>query len=260
MRPRWLLPLGLFVAACSGASNDDSSEDGSGDLDLTYRWFNSESLEGRELVPNSELSLYFMPGELSADDGCNQTWGDYRFEGNRLVFQPTGQTDDECSTWLVGQAIWFGTFLQMSPTIRLAEPRLILSNGLEVLTLIDSQAPIPDRPLVGTNWVGSGIDEGAGLMGGPSLSNLTVRFGSDGRFDAFSGCQRVTGGYAASDRTITFTDFIPDLKPCADPALEALSSSFFFVFDGRTGMDFEIKGTQLTLANVGITLYFTAAE
>jgi hypothetical protein len=48
--------------------------------------------------------------------------------------------------------------------------------------------------------------------------------------------------------------------PCSDPALEALSSSFFFVFDNRTGMTFEIKGTQLTLQNVGITLYFTAAE
>jgi heat shock protein HslJ len=260
MRHRWLLPLGLFVASCSGASNDDSSEDGSGDLDLTYRSFYSESLEGRELVPNSVLSLYFNPGGLSADDGCNQTYGDYHFEDDRLVFQPAGQSDDECSTWLVEQAIWFVMFLQMSPTIRLVEPRLILSNGREILTLNDDQEPIPDRPLAGTNWVGSGIDEGAGLMGGPSLSNLTVRFGSDGRFDAFSGCQRVTGGYAASDRTITFTDFVPDLMPCSDPALEALSSSFFFVFDNRTGMTFEIKGTQLTLQNVGITLYFTAAE
>jgi heat shock protein HslJ len=192
MRPRWLLPLGLFVASCSGASNDDSSEDGSGDLDLTYRSFYSESLEGRELVPNSVLSLYFNPGGLSADDGCNQTYGDYHFEDDRLVFQPAGQSDDECSTWLVEQAIWFVMFLQMSPTIRLVEPRLILSNGREILTLNDDQEPIPDRPLAGTNWVGSGIDEGAGLMGGPSLSNLTVRFGSDGRFDAFSGCLGVT--------------------------------------------------------------------
>lgn len=201
-----------------------------------------------------------MAEELSADDGCNQTYWDYLFEDDRLVLQPTGQAYGECSTWLVGQATWFVTFLQMSPTIRLREPRLILSNGQEILTLIDSGEPIPDRPLAGTNWVGSGIDEGAGLMGGPSLSNLTVRFGSDGRFDAFSGCQRVNGGYVASDRTIMFTDFIPDLVPCSDPALEALSASFFFVFDGRTGMDFEIKGTQLTLENVGITLYFTAAE
>lgn len=70
MGPRWLLLLSLVLASCSGSSNDDN-DDGSSGLDLSGRTFFSESLVGRDLLPNTEIRLTFAARELTAFAGCS---------------------------------------------------------------------------------------------------------------------------------------------------------------------------------------------
>lgn len=256
MRPYWLLPLGLFLSSCS-ASSDDTKDDSSG-LDLSGRTFYSESAVGHTLLVDIEIRLTFERSKLTTFAGCNARSADYHFERHQLVVQFADGIDMSCQSYLIGQEAWFNVFLAMSPTAELVEPRLTLSSGSQILTLVEGEYPIPDRPLVETSWVGSGVDEGTGVIAVPSSSNLSVWFGSDGRFEGFSGCQRLSGSFAATASAISFSELVPDGAPCSDPALDGFSQLFLSVLDGSE-VSFDIEGTDLTLERAGKALYFTAA-
>ena len=51
-------------------------------------------------------------------------------------------------------------FLLAGPTLELADPQLVMSTADVQLHLLDRKIAIPDRPLVGTQWLGNGFSDG----------------------------------------------------------------------------------------------------
>jgi heat shock protein HslJ len=254
LRTPWLGLFGFVLLSC--AVNDDGSPTGS---ELSGRVFVSESVVGRELVPNTEIRLSFRSSELSANAGCNSMFGNYRFEEDALVVSALGMTEIGCDPPLSDQDVWLAAFLIARPTAELAEPRLTLSSTTESLILLDREVASPDRPLVDTHWVGNGVGDGSGVTFGPGWDAATITFGSDGHVEAFSGCQLASGTFTAREASIDFADFAYDGLPCADTRLVGLSERFLFVLDGSE-VSFEIEERSLRIERAGSTLYFLATE
>ena len=248
--------LGLFGFLLSCAVNDDGGTTVSG---LSGRVFVSESVVGRELVPDTEIRLSFRSSELSANAGCNSMFGSYRFEEDALVVSALGMTEIGCDLPLADQDIWLAGFLVARPAAELVEPRLTLSSPTETLILLDREVASPDRPLVDTHWVGNGVGDGSAVTFGPGWDAATITFGPDGHVEAFSGCQRASGTFAAHEASIVFADFTYDGVPCTDTRLAGLSERFLFVLDGSE-VSFQIEERSLRIERAGSTLYFLAAE
>ncbi len=250
-RTPFILLSGLLVAC---AAEEDSSG-----VDLSGREFVSESLEGRELVPGTEIRLRFGDTELSASAGCNSMSGPYDFDGYALIMTSLSMTEIGCEPALHEQDEWLSAFLRGRPTAQLTEPRLSLSTEDETLILLDRELASPDRELVGTHWVGSGIGDGFGVSFGPGSTLVTIDFGADGGVQAFTGCQSGSGGFSATTSSIAFTDLTFDGEPCTDPNLEEQSDQVLFVLDGSE-VSYEIEELELRIERAGRTLYFTADE
>jgi heat shock protein HslJ len=226
---------------------------------MAGREFVSESIEGRELVPGTQVRIRFGNDELSASAGCNSMAGDYSFDGYALMMTTLSSTDIGCEAPLHEQDEWLFDFLLSRPTAMLTEPRLSLSTDDVTMIMLDRELASPDRPLVGTHWVGSGIGDGVGVTFGPGSSLVTIDFGADGNVEAFTGCQSGSGGFTSGETTIAFTDLVFDGEACADPNMEEMSGQVLFILDG-SDVSFEIDEAELTIERAGRTLYFTADE
>ena len=188
MRTWWPLLFGLLVA-CSGPAEDDGRF-----INLSGRTFVSQSVVGRTLLPNTEIRLRFeRGGRYTATAGCNTLTGLYRFDGEVLVVSTVSSTNIGCDAPHQEQDAWLAAFLVARPTIDLADPRFTLTTGFETVAMLDREIASPDRPLIGTQWNGGGIDTGGGLIVSTNSAVVSVGFGQDGQFQAYSGCQRASG-------------------------------------------------------------------
>jgi heat shock protein HslJ len=254
MRIWWTLLLGLLVS-CSPAVDDEGNF-----INLSGRTFVSQSVVGRTLLPNTEIRLRFeRGGRYTATAGCDILTGIYRFDGEVLVVSTVSSTNIGCDVPHREQDTWLAAFLVARPTIDLADPRFTLTTGFETVAMLDREIASPDRPLIGTQWIGGGIDTGGGLIVTTASSAVNVAFGQDGQFQAYSGCQRASGNVVADNRTIYFTALTYDGGICPDADLQPQSANFLFVLNGLE-VNFAIEERQLTISRAGMTLYFTSAQ
>jgi heat shock protein HslJ len=228
-------------------------------INLNGRMFVSEAVTGRSLVPGTEVRLGFERSGFSATAGCNSMSGVFRFDHNILVVTSVSSTAVGCDAPHQEQDNWLSGFLLARPETYINEPRITLTKDVTTLTLLDREIASPDRPLVGTQWFGSGINNGAGVTVGMDSALLSVAFGPDGAFQGSSGCQRANGGVVAQSSTIAFTALTYDSGICPDSDLEPQSSSFRFVLNGMD-VTFSIEERELTISRAGTTLYFTSAQ
>src|SRR5262245_9979359 len=111
MRSFVVLVLALPLAACE----DDRHWFG-------QREFVEESIEGRELVPETELRLRFAGHEIDAYGGCNSAFGSYHLSADKLVLDDLAMLEAGCLSQLgdiPAQEDWFFEFIQASPTYEL---------------------------------------------------------------------------------------------------------------------------------------------
>lgn len=252
---RWPAAVVLLVgagllSACGG--NDENP--------LVGREFVSESVTGFELVPNTEVRLRFEEDEIAAWAGCNHLSFGYRVESSTLKYDGSGfSTQIGCSAELVLQDEFVQSFLRASPTFALDEPELTLSTDTATMTLIDREVASPDRPLVGTSWVGDGYGDSVAVTTSPGAERATLTFDADGAVDVRTPCQHGTGGYASDASSITFTDLSYDGAACADAADDRYSNAVLNVLDGSP-VTYAIEEKRLTITLGDRLLLYRATE
>ncbi len=253
MRPLWPLLFGLLVS-CSAGEGERSF------INVRGRTFVSQALVGRTLVPGTEIRLRFASGSrYTATAGCNTLSGKYRFDDNLLVVSSNTMTNAGCDPAHQDQDNWLANFLLARPATELAEPTLTLATNVESVAMLDREIASPDRPLVGTQWMGSGIDSGDGVAAITNSAALSVTFAQDGQVQAFSGCQRASGSAVVDGATIYFNALTYDGGICPNADLQPQSASFLFVLNGME-VTFAIEERQLTIWRAGMALYFTSTQ
>jgi heat shock protein HslJ len=247
-----LLAAGV-IGGCGGGTTDSTLR-----TQLTNRSFVSESVDGLRLVAGTQVSVSFSGTGVSASAGCNSFFGACDIEDGTLRVSMLGSTEIGCPGPLGAQDDWLSMFLLAGPTLELADPQLVMSTADVQLHLLDRKIAIPDRALVGTQWLGNGFSDGMVASIGPGSSSVTAAFGTDGNVVVNTGCQAGTGSFTVDAGTITFGALKYDGAPCADPTFQQTSSQVLLVLDGSP-VTFTISEAMLTVTHGQNALLFHAA-
>jgi len=255
-RPALLALLSAALSnSCAGSNGDESSPPR-----LAGRDFVSQSVTGFELVQGTRIRLSFTDREIDAYAGCNHLSSTYRIEGEVLKFAGEyGSTAIGCSPELQAQDDFVSNFFRSNPSFVLEEPELTLMTDSVTITLLDSEVAIPDRPLVGTQWVGNGIGDTSVVWSGPGGELATILFTEDDLVDVMTPCQHGSGAFAADATTITFSDLSYDGASCANTSYVMVSDAVMGVLDGSP-VSYEIDETSLTLTRGDNFLMYVASE
>lgn len=228
-----LLLLGL--AACG-------DDDATGLADMSGRTFLSESVEGYDLVPGTDVRMEFVDDEVSVDAGCNHLFGNLRIDGDRLFVESMGGTEMGCDPVRHAQDEWISDFLGAGPTYALDGDRLRLTSGEVVLTMLDTEVATPDQPLEGTTWVVDGLVDGDAVSSAPGAGETTLVF-ADGEV-AVRSCNQGSAPVTVEDDELVVGALVMTKMACEDMTVESHVAA---VLDGR--ITYTIDASILTLTH-----------
>ena len=210
----------------------------------------------RPLVPGTRIRLHFSGSNLGASAGCNSLGGSYRIEGGRLVFSGGGMTEMGCDPQRHAQDDWLVAFLASNPNVRLDGNDLILESGSVVVTLRDRTVVEPDANLVGPTWTLVSIIQGDAVSSVPQGQSATLKFGNDGSFELFAGCNRGGGTWQAVGGGIDFSQILLTKMACDGPA-SAIEGAMLGVLEADS-TSAAIESNTLTLQAGANGLQFDA--
>lgn len=230
-----------------------ASEIVTGDTLVDQR-FVSTSVEGHDLVAGSTISLSFTETGLSVNAGCNTMNGTYRIEGGMLVVEADLQTTMmACEEDLMAQDTWLAEWLVTSPTITATGSGIALAGG-DVTIELEPEATggaggsEGAAGLVGPTWTVHTLvsgDVASSLPAGAEAPTFT--FTDDGTLAVFTGCNRGSTSYEASeDGILTVEPAMMTMMACTEPAGQQTETAILALLDGG-GIGFAFEGTDLVL-------------
>jgi heat shock protein HslJ len=198
------------------------------------------------LVDGTRIRIWFHEGTVSADAGCNHLTGPYTVDGSTLVVESLAMTDMACQPDArMDQDTWLGQVLSGRPTVELAGDTLRLTGGRVVITLLDREVAESDRTLVGPRWVVETVGDGDMAFSIAGASEAYLSFAASGRVSGNTGCNELTGSYAADPGTIIFGRLAMPLKACSGVG-GVFDHNVTVLFEGRP-IAYRIDADQLTL-------------
>jgi heat shock protein HslJ len=253
----------IVLAACSsgagagGSASATASGAPAATVDaLAGRTFISTGATGHDIAPGSTIRLSFEETRIGANAGCNQMNGGYEIVDGALKVGPMAMTEMACEQPLMDQDAWLGAFLD-GATVTLDGDTLTLAKEGTTVTLSDKEVADPDRPLVGTSWVVTGVVSGDAVSSVPETAQAGLVF--DGTSVAVrTGCNSGSGSYEATDSTIAFGPIAMTLKLCTEDGIAQLEQAVTTVLQGET--TYTIDAGTLTITNGSTGLMLTAQE
>lgn len=255
----------LFVVAVLGAGGCGGDDEPAAPTapGLDGRSFRSTAIDGRELVPGTQVTLRFDDGTLGAQAGCNTISGGYEIADDVLRWSTDPATTGiGCDPALHRQDDWLAGFLGDARLSRPAGDGLVLRGGGVELTLEDERRAHPPLPVVGTSWTldtiaaGNGPDDSAASVPA-GVRAPTLRFTEDDRVELFAGCN--SGGGRAVVGDDGFAEIGPltlTRKACERAAMET-ERAVTSILAGRVALGFSGEG-DLSVAKGGRHLLFRA--
>jgi len=144
-----LLVLAVALLTGCGGSSDSAGESvaeatiaATPDA-LAGRTFISTSMTGRDLAPDSQISLEFTADTLGFRAGCNSNLGKYQVRKGNLKFFPGPSTLMACPDELMAQDDWLRTFLEEGVDASLGEDQLRLSGNDDVVIELEESVGLP---------------------------------------------------------------------------------------------------------------------
>jgi heat shock protein HslJ len=164
-------------------------------------------------------TVTFSDGRVHGFSGCNQFMGAYTREGDTLVLGQMAGTMMACA----------------DPRIESLERQFLAAlSGRLVVSITDAGlqlapegggAPLQFKPaaaprLEGVAWEVAGFNNGRQAVASPILgSSITLKF-EDGTVSGSAGCNRFTGGYEASDESLSIKPLATTRMACDAKLME----------------------------------------
>lgn len=195
-------------------------------------------LRDRDLSQATTISLRFTADEFRGFAGCNEYWGAYSVDGNRITIHELQSTLIGCSERVWDQAEEYHTALAYAATYRLADDRLeIFDHTGATLLVLAPEAQQPKASLEGPLWVldhfvereargqqrpGAAVairfdDEIGGNAAKPPAQSrdVTVHF-ADGEITGNTHCNSYTGLYELDGSSLAIKELTWTKNPCWD--------------------------------------------
>jgi heat shock protein HslJ len=163
-------------------------------------------------------------------------------------------TEMACEQPLMDQDAWLASFLDGASATLDGDTLTVTKDGT-ALTLQDEEVANPDVPLQGTNWVVTGVVSGDAVSSVPAGAHAGLRFDAS-TVAVQTGCNSGSGGYKATDSTLTFGPIAMTLKSCTDEGIAALEQAVTSVLQGEAS--YAIDADTLTITNGTGGLVLTA--
>lgn len=191
---------------------------------LAGREFWSTAIQGHALVPATRVALVFnQDGTLGASAGCNSMGGTWSLDGATLRVEIGQMTEMGCSDDRFAQDDWLIEWLAGDLTATTEGHGLILTGAGVTLNLIDREIAEPDRPLEGTTWVLSGLEQGVGDEGVvssvPAGVKATVRIDGD-QLAVDTGCNTGTASATVVGDRLTIGSLALTKRGCERDAAD----------------------------------------
>ena len=184
------------------------------------------------------VTARFKAGRISGFSGCNQFFGTYTFDRDRVVVGPLAGSMMACEEASMAvenavQAALVGTFRYI-----LADHGLTLFSDAEPILTFQAQ---PAPTLEGVTWKITGFNNGRRAVVSPLLgTTLSVAF-KGGVVEGYGGCNTFRATYTADADRIVIGPAAATRKACAGEGvlqqerefLSALESATTWGFDGR---------------------------
>jgi heat shock protein HslJ len=218
-------------------------------------WSTAVTENGGDRPLAARITLRFRDNpEISADGGCNQIGITGHLDGDRFVATGFLSTNVACDQPRMDQDSWLVEFFQAGPTWQVSGDRLLLTTATTEIRLVDRRTLDPDRPLVGTRWMITGVfdrNTAASYPAGPAY----VTFDTDGTVIATSGCETLAGPATVDGHMVTFGRLDRTALPCPSGPAQSLDAAVTATLHGT--VTFQISSRNLTLTTVdgsGLTL------
>lgn len=186
-----------------------------------------------------EVTATFEDGQVSGKGGCNRFVGPYVRDGDGLALGPLASTMMACPE--PAMSIETGFHAAVSRVAGLVD------HG-DTLELVDGDGRVVLRfaaatltPLVGTDWVATGINDGrGGVVGMIEGTAVTALFADDGRVAGSAGCNRFTASFVVAGSTITIGPAAATRRGCPEPeGVMGQEASFLAALSSATRLRIE---------------------
>lgn len=213
-------------------------ESGVNEDELQGTTYVSTSVQGRELVDGTEITLSFEDDGMSVAAGCNTMFGSYEVDESGMLRWSAGPASTlmACSDELEDQDRWLTTLLSDGVTATSEGPALTLTAG-EVVIELESDAPASLDTLFGRTWTLVGlINDGASarLPRGISRPFLSVR--EDGLARLNTGCNAGRTTVRIDGDQLVFGHAAITRRACTGPTRAVEQAMLAIVDQGRTDM------------------------
>jgi heat shock protein HslJ len=215
------------------------------------RTFLLQSTQGEGLPAKGTVRLRFWESDMSFTAYCNQMWGQYAIEEERIVLSYVAKTEASCGAEQHDQEEWLRRFFQSKPKLVHQGNTLTLSNGVSTLAFLDREIADPDRPLTGTIWQVSWFinEETDRAWGAREVESPRLTFAKDGTWQARSRCLNFSGRYTADQVRIQLADTYA-AQACGFYDREAADLIRSLLVDGE--LTYQIEAGRMDLIKYGL--------
>jgi heat shock protein HslJ len=221
----------------------------------------STNVDGRDLVPGSELTVTFWVDDdgtarISGNAGCNQLSGSYTLTDTTLNVNADMISTLRSCKGLMKQETWFANFLTSSPQLTLdhsGDPVTLTATSGDTTITFDAA----DTTIEGITWEAlSSIRNGAAT---PAPAGATLIL-NNGTALLTTGCNNGNTTYTLTDTTITFAPVALTKKACENADSTAFEQLYLNVLSEPAAITHDPGTNTLSLTTDGTTVVFTPSS
>jgi heat shock protein HslJ len=239
-------PLAVLVVFFTGCAAMNPTADAP-DLNGTA-WVLS-ALPGRTLAAGAPVTAQFEGGRVAGTDGCNRYFAPYTRSGGTLqVGERGGMTMMACPPETMKQAEAFMAAMKATRSYRVDGNRLeLLGADRTVLAAFTAQS----QSLAGTSWIATGYNNGRqAVVSSINGTELTIQFGTDGRYSGSAGCNRFNGSFTQQGGRVTLGPAAATRRMCVEPkGVMEQEAAFLKALETATTARFEADRLELRTAD-----------
>jgi heat shock protein HslJ len=167
-------------------------------------------------LPEAPATLTLQDGQATGVTGCNNYFGTYAIDGEKLVIQPMGSTMMACPEPQMAQEQAYIAALSSVASYTIVGNQLQLANADGDVVLVFE--PQVSTPLTGTLWSAISYNNGreavVSVIAGSTISAI---FGEDGTLTGSAGCNNYSAGYTTDGANVTISPAIATMMFCEQP-------------------------------------------
>lgn len=172
--------------------------------------------ETETLSDASLIDIRMSGGEFNGTAGCNNYFGNYQTEGEKLSFTgPIGTTMKNCPEPVMEREYAYLTQMSQVHSYHIDNDTLVLLNK-EQQPVLKYRIQQPAE-LEKTLWQATAINNGRGGVVSGAGTELTSAQFLDGKLTGNAGCNQYSAGYTRDENRITIGPVMTTRKHCPEP-------------------------------------------